>query len=457
MEGSVLGIIAPHPPVMVPEVGGRRAEATRASLHAMNRAAEALTAFDPDVIVLMSPHAPAARDAFAIDASHRYSGHLGSFGAPDVSLAPAGDPAFAAAIAVEAEAEGIPVVSRAAVPALQAGSLDHGAMVPLSFLDREGRYPLVLVSLSFLPLEHHRRLGSAIRRAADLLARRTGFIASGDCSHRLSPDAPAGYSPRAADFDARLNQLIAEGDYEGLEMIDPSLIQAAGECGLRSFITLGGFLAGSGTTTRLLSYEAPWGVGYLTGIASTADVLDRIMTPSAGVKGGMPGHAETPPVELARRAIGRYVRYGAIISAEPAEGLFAERHGAFVSLHLDGKLRGCIGTIMPTRLTLADEIIHNAIQAATADLRFPPLAYDELERLDISVDVLQAPEPANVDDLDPSAYGVIVSCGWRRGLLLPDIEGVDTVEDQVSIACRKAGIGPYEHIELERFSVDRYH
>ncbi|MRR11111.1 AMMECR1 domain-containing protein, partial [bacterium] len=97
------------------------------------------------------------------------------------------------------------------------------------------------------------------------------------------------------------------------------------------------------------------------------------------------------------------------------------------------------------------------IQAATGDPRFPPVRPEELSRLDISVDVLQTPEPASLADLDPSAYGVIVSCGWKRGLLLPDLEGVDTVEEQVNIACRKAGIGPYEHIELERFSVDRYH
>jgi AmmeMemoRadiSam system protein A len=128
-----------------------------------------------------------------------------------------------------------------------------------------------------------------------------------------------------------------------------------------------------------------------------------------------------------------------------------------VSLHLDGQLRGCIGTIMPTQPTLGEEIIHNAIQAATADPRFPPLSAQELGRLDISVDVLQTPEPTSLEELDPSLYGVIVSCGWKRGLLLPDLEGVDTVEDRVSIACRKAGIGSGEHVSLERFCVDRYH
>ena len=119
-------------------------------------------------------------------------------------------------------------------------------------------------------------------------------------------------------------------------------------------------------------------------------------------------------------------------------------------------LRGCIGTIAPTASTLAEEIVHNAIQAATADPRFPAMTADELDGLDISVDVLHEPEPATLEDLDPRVWGVIVSSDWRRGLLLPDLEGVDTAEDQVLISMRKAGIGPGEQISLQRFRVDRY-
>ncbi len=127
-----------------------------------------------------------------------------------------------------------------------------------------------------------------------------------------------------------------------------------------------------------------------------------------------------------------------------------------MSLHRGGRLRGCIGTILPTQPTLAEEVAANAVQAAEKDPRFPQLAADELSDLDISVDVLHAPEPCTPDDLDPRHYGVIVSSGWRRGLLLPDLEGVDDVETQVEIAMRKAGIGPGEPHDLERFRVDRY-
>jgi AmmeMemoRadiSam system protein A len=135
--------------------------------------------------------------------------------------------------------------------------------------------------------------------------------------------------------------------------------------------------------------------------------------------------------------------------------------GVFVSLHdAHGQLRGCIGTFLPSQPNVALEVIHNAISAATRDPRFPPVRPRELAGLDIKVDVLSTPEPVDdLDDLDPRRHGVIVqsSSGWpRRGLLLPDLPGVDTVEEQVRICRLKAGIGPNEPISLECFEVRRY-
>jgi AmmeMemoRadiSam system protein A len=166
-----------------------------------------------------------------------------------------------------------------------------------------------------------------------------------------------------------------------------------------------------------------------------------------------------PLVELAAQAIDTYVRTGkqmAPPSPLPAE--LQHRAGAFVSLHAAGSLRGCIGTIEPSQPNLALEVIHNAILAASEDPRFPPLTAAELARLEISVDVLSPPEPiSSPDQLDPKVYGVIVQSGFRRGLLLPDLEGVDTVECQLDIARRKAGIHPSERVQLYRFRVHRHH
>ncbi len=169
-----------------------------------------------------------------------------------------------------------------------------------------------------------------------------------------------------------------------------------------------------------------------------------------------------PLVQLARQAIAAYVRDRKRISPPPPEQMtpeMKEQAGVFVSIHTkDGALRGCIGTFHPTQPNVAEEVISNAISAATRDPRFYPIAPEELDDLDISVDVLTEPEPVNsVKDLDAKKYGVIVESGWRKGLLLPDLDGVDTPEQQIDICRRKAGIGPKEPVKLYRFQVRRYH
>ncbi len=166
-----------------------------------------------------------------------------------------------------------------------------------------------------------------------------------------------------------------------------------------------------------------------------------------------------PLVQLAKQSVETYIRSGKTIEspAGPSPEMQGQA-GTFVSLHdRSGNLRGCIGTIAPTQPSIAEEVIQNAISAATRDPRFSPVKAKELEGLDYKVDVLTEPEPiAGPDQLDPKRYGVIVESGWRRGLLLPDLEGVDTVEYQIEIACRKAGINPNEPKQLYRFEVKRY-
>jgi AmmeMemoRadiSam system protein A len=162
-------------------------------------------------------------------------------------------------------------------------------------------------------------------------------------------------------------------------------------------------------------------------------------------------------VELARRATEEYVRTRRRI-APPAKlpARLKERAGVFVSIKKRGALRGCIGTFLPTEENLAEEIIANAISSATRDYRFPPISPQELGELEYSVDILTPPEPATIEELDPRRYGVLVESGGRRGLLLPDLEGVETVEQQLEIARRKAGIGPDEPVQVYRFTVERH-
>ena len=169
--------------------------------------------------------------------------------------------------------------------------------------------------------------------------------------------------------------------------------------------------------------------------------------------------SEHPLVKLARHTIETYVKSERIV-AEPKELTpeMKEQAGVFVSIHKKGELRGCIGTFAATTGNVAQEVIRNAIEASTRDPRFPPVSVSELPELEINVDVLSLPEPAaSVAELDAKKYGVIVKAGHRRGLLLPDLEGVETPEEQVSICRRKGGIGDNEPVELFKFEVRRYH
>lgn len=460
MDSRVFGIISPHPPIFVPSVGGERARVTRDSLAGLESAAAALRHFDPQVVVLMSPHAPSFADAFCVDGSTVLAGSLAQFG-DGTTHEFKGDPELAAAIVAHITRSGDAVSFREDDARLRAGWLDHASLVPLLFLIDEAVTPIVILSLSGLDYDAHRRVGQAVAKASGELDRRVAFIASGDLSHRLTHDAPAGFSPRGAELDAEIVDCVRRGTLEDLMHLDPSLVEAGGECGLRSLVALGGFAGEDPVPSRVLAYEGPWGVGYLTALVGAAalkadDEVPR-PTPDRGRKGGMPGEVESEIVSLARSTIEAHVRDG-VSTSEPLlnDSSLPHTAGVFVSLHRGGELRGCIGTILPTQETLAEEVAHNAIEAAVRDPRFPPLGPGELGDLEIKVDVLRHPEPCEFDDLDPKTYGVIVSSGWRRGLLLPDLPGVEDAETQVLIALQKAGIRSEEPCSLERFKVDRY-
>jgi hypothetical protein len=162
-------------------------------------------------------------------------------------------------------------------------------------------------------------------------------------------------------------------------------------------------------------------------------------------------------VRLAKKTVEMYISEGKVLKPQRLTLRMKEKAGVFVSIHRLGELRGCIGTIEPQRSNVAEEIIVNAISSAIRDPRFLPITPSELKDLDYSVDVLTKPEPIkSQDQLDPRRYGVIVEAGWRKGVLLPDLEGVDSVDYQIDICRQKAGIAPNEPVKLYRFEVKRY-
>lgn len=434
--------VLPHPPLIIPAVGRGAEERIRRTFESCEEAARRAARARPDTVVVSSPHAPVYRDAFHLTTASRLEGTMASFGAPEEKLSFECDRELAEAVADEARSRGLAVVgSRFATE-----EMDHATFIPLWFLARAwkeagfGPLPRVVrVGISGLGFEAHRALGSIVARKAEETGRAVVWIASGDLSHKLKEDGPYGFDPAGPVFDERVCEAFESGRLEDLFGLDPAFCEQAAECGLRSFLLMAGSLQDASFSSELLSHE-DLGVGYAV---AAFEALD----------------GEDPVLKLARWAVRRSVIDGSV-APRPAwtdAGLLEKRAGVFVSLHEQGRLRGCIGTIAPTRENIADEILRNAFAASHEDPRFPPVEPDELGDLEVSVDVLGEPEPAELGDLDPKRYGVIVSKGWRRGLLLPDLEGVDTVDSQVAIAKTKAGIRPDEEgVRLERFEVVRH-
>lgn len=460
---SMLGaIITPHPPVLLPEVGGGREREIAATDRAMRTAAETVAAWQPDVIIVSSPHTILYRDYFHIAPGDGAVGDMSRFGAPEVRIQASYDTLLREEIIRRAEAEGL----HAGTLGQRDSELDHGVLIPLYYLRKAGvRCPIVRMGLSgFSPLDHY-RLGKCVQDAVNALGRRAVFLASGDLSHKLKADGPYGYAPEGPQFDDAVTHTMASGDFLEFLTIDPALCERAAECGLRSFQMMAGALDGLAVEPQLLSHEGTFGVGYAIALFPVTgrndsrcyekDYLlaknDRLATRKA---------SEDPWVKLARRSLETYVKTGQRLTSLPEDlpaEMTTQQAGAFVSLHKNGQLRGCIGTIVPTCDNLAWEIVQNAVSACSRDPRFSPVRPDELDELEYSVDVLGAPEPIDSPAaLDPKTYGVIVSCGGRRGLLLPDLDGVDSMEAQLSIALQKGGIRENEPYKIERFKVVRH-
>ena len=447
--------IAPHPPIMVPEVGGEAIREVRQSISAMEELTQRVVANKAETIILISPHAPLEPYAFVAYQDQELHADFANFRAPKVQLTAALDRELLSAIAERGSQENYTVVG------ISNTKLDHGSAVPLYFLQRNGWIgQVVALGYSFLSNDDHVRFGSCIGRAIRDVGRPVALIASGDLSHRLKPEAPAGFNPTAYIFDDEIVDALRANDPERIVQINQNLRELAGECGYRSMLIAVGATRELPLSCEVLNYEAPFGVGYMVAqLTSEQPVKESSAQGDPLSEDNLDADGENLTA-LARAAVEHFVREGTQLEAPvTASELLQARAACFVSLKTaSGDLRGCIGTIEPAQDTLAAEIIANAISAATRDPRFEPVAADELENLRYSVDVLSATEPAQLENLDPLIYGVIVEdeSGLHRGLLLPALEGIDTAERQVEIASRKAGLTPGTPVRLTRFSVSRY-
>ncbi len=267
--GITAGCIVPHPPLLIPSIGGRDREKVRSTYLAMEELARRLADLTPSVLVMISPHTPMYRDAFTIKSAPEMSGSFASFGQPRVRITKRNELELVETLLELAQEEGLPLSKSSAQYGrwYEGGEeLDHGLLVPLYYLDQAFETPVISLSISGLSYRDHFRLGNIAARACAELGHKAVFVASGDLSHRLMRGAPAGYSPRGAEFDARIRDIAATGDFDSLMDIPESLVEEAGECGFRSIHAMWGALRNGALRNEVLSYEGPFGVGYLVSL-----------------------------------------------------------------------------------------------------------------------------------------------------------------------------------------------
>ena len=455
----VSSYMVPHPPLIVSEVGEGKESEVLATIRSYEKIAQDIAKIKPDTIIISSPHAPLYSDYFYLASGNRLEGSFDKFSAPEVSFSEINDVSLVEKIEELAKMDNFPAGR------VKEDELDHGVMVPLYFIRKYlSDFKIIVVGLSFLPLIDNYKMGMLISKAVDALDRRAVFVASGDLSHKLQDYGPYGFVKEGPMYDEKIMNIMKNADFDKLINFDSVLMDKASECGHRSFLIMAGAKKKKKVIPKMFSHQDITGVGY--GICSYhvngkdnnrcfyQSYLDTLKK-----KIKKEEKDSSIYVKLARNTIIEYIKNHKVVEVPDnlPEELLNKQSGVFVSIHKFGSLRGCIGTFLPTTDNIASEIIRNAISAATNDYRFPPIVVDELEWLEINVDVLSEPKPVtNMNILDPKKYGVIVRNEEKSGLLLPDLDGVDTVEEQLKIAKKKAGILDSDEYEIEYFEVTRY-
>lgn len=467
-------IFVPHPPIILEEIGNGREKEAINTIKGMEFLAKKIADKKPDTIIFISPHGNSFSNGTCILFEQKVCGNFESFGCKNINYSKNTNMELSSKIYKEIEDKAFNVVlldNKIAAQYQVKVYLDHGVMVPMYFIDKYySNYNIVHITPGFTGLEENYHIGKLIQDVINKEESNIIIICSGDLSHALSETGPYRYNEKGSFFDNLVKSGIENKNAIDLLSLDYQTIEDAAQCGLRSFLMGFGSMDGYDYESKVLSYEGPFGVGYLTGFLDLINknhksVLETIQDNKKN-NYNIRVKNEDEYILLARRSIEFYTKTGRKLNFKYVKENFSpgfvdkclkKRSGAFVSIHKDDMLRGCIGTISAACDNLLDEIIYNSISACSNDPRFEPVREDELYDLDIKVDILYESEEINSkEELDVKKYGVIVEKGLKRGLLLPNLEGINDVNQQVSIAMQKAGITDEKGMKLFRFEVERH-
>lgn len=459
--------ILPHPPIVIEAIGKGEEKKCLQVIEGFKEVANKIKAIKPKNIILITPHGPVFSDGMAISYDAFLEGNLKAFGHEDIVYHKKNNVNLVDRIIYES--------GKIDIPCLKLNDdnanyfeiekhLDYGTIVPMSMIDEiYDDYELIHLTYGLFSSEKLYEMGMAIKNSVEALNEETVIIASGDLSHALLDGGPYAFHPSGKIYDQKVQELLMDKDTQGFISIAEGLRNEAQECGKRSIDIMLGTLDGSDYKVTQYAYEKPFGVGYLVMgfedlVKDESQMRFEEILKSAKEQVRASILQESRFVSLARNAITHYLNDTEIIFDDRlTHEMLDVKAGTFVSIKKNGALRGCMGTIGATEENIALEIVANAIKAAFEDPRFPPIELDDLKDIQISVDVLQQPEVIeDASQLDPKKYGIIVTSNDKRGVLLPDLQSIDTVDEQIRIACQKGSIKPTDKVTIERFEVSRY-
>ncbi len=459
----IIGAVTmPHPPIALKEIGEGEELKIQETVQSCMEVAKWIAEVKPDTIVLLSPHAVMYKDYFNISDGTSAYGSMSQFSAPEVSFKPKYDKAFTDALTSLCHENEFPAGNDHDREVF----LDHGTMVPLYFINQFYKdYELVRIGLSGETLLKHYEFGTYIKETAKKLDRKVVIVASGDMSHCLKLEGPYGFKVEGVEYDQNLVQTLKHANFMELFDYSESVIDNAMSCGHRSYEIMAGCLDGSLVDTTFYSYQDTFGVGYgvfryvVVGEDQNRCFLKKYYEREKA-RIAYFEKDEDAYIKLARMALQQYLEEGITMEVprDLPEEMYTSKQGVFVSIYENHNLRGCIGSIEAKTNCVAEEIIRNAIASASKDLRFAPVTKEELPFLEIVIDVIGGRTVVeSLEELNPQKYGVIARREGQMGMLLPKMDGVDTVAKQVRIAKAKGKIHPKaEDVVYERFEVKRH-
>lgn len=465
-------VFLPHPPLAIEKIGEGKEKIIKKTVENYRDIAERIAQYRPHTIIFITPHGNVFDKQIALIDKPILRGDFALFGYQELEKEKKVNQGLVQLIYNQLNEEEHSCIRLDREDRHIELVIDHGVLVPMWFIDEKySDYQMVHITTSGQSIGDHYKMGVKLEAVLSEVDEKIVVICSGDLSHALKADGPYEYSHYGHEYDTKVIEAINKQAPEGLLSLTLEEESGAAQCGLRSFLMGFGMVDGYAYDSKVLSYEGPFGVGYLIGYISShksklgpsqLDLIKAIEIENHRKKVEL----EDAYIKVARKSIETYVKTSrmldfntikSLIDGKTLKALRSQKAGAFVTIYKNGELRGCIGTLEPSADSLLEEIQYNSISACSSDPRFNPITESELTKLDIKVDRLFEPEViTDLTQLDVIKYGLIVVQGDKSGVLLPNLEGIDSVLKQITIAKEKAGIKGENNLYYYRFRVERH-